>query len=160
MSKKRKPQNRKPWEKFTMTIPVPKTQEFLDSLDDEMRTSYELQGKEFASGQTTMWCNNIYTVHRKEDEGGIVWLSIRRNDRKAIRDWRHFQRIKNELVGPEREGLELFPAESRLVDEANQYHLWVLPEGSMVPVGWNTRMVSGSDEADRVGATQREFDVE
>lgn len=160
MSKKRKPQQRKSWEKFALTMPVPKSQEFINSLDDDMRESFLMQFAEFESGATTMWTNNIYTVHRKEEEGGLVWLSIRRNDRKPIRDWRHFQRIKNELVGPEREGVELFPAESRLVDEANQYHLWVLPEGERVPVGWNVRMVSGSDEAEKIGAVQRDLDVE
>lgn len=143
-----------------MVLPTPKSQEFLDALDDDMRKAYEMQFQEFRDGTTTMWANNIYTVHRKIEEGGFTWLSIRRNDRKPIRDWRHFQRIKNELCGPEREAIELFPAESRLVDEANQYHLWVLAEGERVPLGWNVRMVSGSHEASQIGAVQRDHDVE
>jgi hypothetical protein len=160
MSKKRKPQNKKAWESFELTVPVFKDEEWVNSLDDELSNAYKMQREEFESGATTMWFNNIYTVHRKIEENGFTWLSIRRNDRKPIRDWRHFQRIKNELVGSEREALELFPAESRLVDEANQYHLWVLPEGESIPVGWNIRMVGGSEEASVIGAVQRDLDVE
>lgn len=71
-----------------------------------------------------------------------LWhLSIRRNDRRVIRDWRHFQRIKSELIGPDAEALELYPAESRLIDEANQFHLWVV-EGVRLPFGPGVRMVS------------------
>lgn len=36
------------------------------------------------------------------------------------------QRIKNELLGDEYEACELYPAESRLVDGANQFHLWAI----------------------------------
>lgn len=80
-----------------------------------------------------VWKNLDYQVHVKivgegtADDGSafkMVHLSIRRLDRRPVRDWRDLQRIKNQLLGPECEAVELFPAESRLVDEANQYHLW------------------------------------
>lgn len=82
-----------------------------------------------------------------------VHLSIKRNDRREIRDWRDFQRIKNELVGPEWEGIELYPAESRLVDAANQYHLWVF--NYRLPIGFPGRVVS---EATYGGSVQRPWD--
>lgn len=63
-------------------------------------------------------------------------------DGSARHDWRDFQRIKNELVAPEAEAVELFPAESRLVDTANHYHLWVFPEYRF-PFGMQAREVSG-----------------
>lgn len=51
--------------------------------------------------------------------------------------------IKNALVGPEHEAIELYPAESRKVDSANQYHLWALLDPEVrFPIGWKTRMVS------------------
>ena len=53
-----------------------------------------------------------------------------------VQDWRHFQQIKNELAGPEREAVELYPAESRKIDTSNKWHLWVLPEGDQVDFGW------------------------
>jgi hypothetical protein len=60
----------------------------------------------------------------------IVWLSIKRVDKEPLHDWRHLQEIKNMLVGPEYEGMEMYPAESRVVDSANQYHLWVVNDES------------------------------
>lgn len=104
-----------------------------------------------------MWANDRYTVILTAASGepvdrldldGALWLSIRRNDRKAAVDWRDFQRIKNEVVGPEREAFELYPAESRIVDTANQYHLWVMPTGVRLPVGWDQGRVV--DEGDGI----------
>ncbi|MGR9527665.1 DUF7694 domain-containing protein (plasmid) [Priestia megaterium] len=45
------------------------------------------------------------------------------------------QRIKNEIFGEEYTAIEVFPKESELVDEANMYHLWVLPKGMNLPFG-------------------------
>jgi hypothetical protein len=98
--------------------------------------------------------NGRYQVSRTEMDGGWVHLSIKRLDRRPIRDWRAFQRIKNELVGPEREAVELYPAERRLHDAANQYHLWVAPPGMEWPVGFEGRSVS-SDAHRYPGAVQR-----
>ena len=88
----------------------------------------------------------------------IVHLSIRRIDRKPIRDWRDLQRIKNELVGPECEMVEIFPAESRLIDTANQFHLWGLddPEMGKIAFGWHDeRAVNYDPPSKESGAVQR-----
>lgn len=74
--------------------------------------------------------NDLYSVYVREIGKGALHISFHRHDRKAIRDWRHHQAIKNEAAGPERLAIEVFPPESHLVDEANEYHLWVLPPGS------------------------------
>jgi hypothetical protein len=72
----------------------------------------------------------------------FIQLDIRRHDGQPGKNWRHFQQIKNELIGPEHEAIELFPAESRLVDTANQYHLWVHTDASFrFPVGFQERFV-------------------
>ena len=72
----------------------------------------------------------------------FVHLDIRRLDGEPCKSWRDFQRIKNELVGPEHEAVELFPAEGRLVDTANQYHLWVAADPQYrFPFGFNHRLV-------------------
>jgi len=66
------------------------------------------------------------------------------------------QRIKNEIVGPEHEAVELFPAESRLVDTSNQYHLWVLTsDENRWPFGFQTRLVANKGSH---GAKQRPFE--
>lgn len=93
-----------------------------------------------------------------EDLGDVAWLSIKRRDREVIRDWRELQSIKNAIVGPEHEGFELYPAESRLVDTANQFHLFVFMDRRVrMPVGFVAREVAGTAEASAVGATQREL---
>jgi hypothetical protein len=87
----------------------------------------------------------------------MVHLSIKRNDREPLHDWRDLQRIKNELCDPECEAVEVYPAESRVVDTSNQYHLWVLPKGKLVPFGFfEGRLVA---DADLGNAKQRKFEV-
>jgi hypothetical protein len=71
-----------------------------------------------------LFVNDRYHVIR-ERVGPLWHLSIRPLDPSQPRLWNEFQQIKNELVGDENEGVELFPAESRLTDLADQYHLWV-----------------------------------
>lgn len=80
-----------------------------------------------------IFINDEYQVYKriqKKKYHGcrVIWLSIKRLDREPMRDWRDLQEIKNLLVGPECEGIELYPAQSRLVDTANQYHLWVIDD--------------------------------
>jgi hypothetical protein len=82
--------------------------------------------------------NNRYSVQITDeptDWGLVVHLWIRRHDGDAARSWADLQRIKDELVGPDRVAIEVFPASSDLVDQANMYHLWVLPEGIELPFG-------------------------
>jgi hypothetical protein len=114
-----------------------------------------------------VYLNSIYQVSvapahvYHEGWPAMLWLSIKRIDRRPIHDWRHLQRIKNAIVGPEHEAVELYPAESRLVDEANQYHLWVLDEAeARFPFGHMQRVVAGPEAAAAVGARQRPFDEE
>lgn len=92
------------------------------------------------------------------ESGDVLWLSIKRRDRATVRDWRDLQRIKNMIVGEEHEGFEVYPAESRLVDTANQYHLWVFVDATVrLPVGYQSRDVLGASEAAAFGASQRGF---
>ena len=86
----------------------------------------------------------------------MVHLSIKRIDKHPVHDWRHFQWIKNELVGEEHEAIEIYPAESRMVDTSNQYHLWVFAEpGVRLPIGFNEgRLVW---EGNQNGSKQRNW---
>ena len=119
----------------------------------------------FDSVSGRWWKNDRYTVIEKEwqplningREMPVVWLSIRRNDREPVRDWRDCQRIKNEIVGPECEAIELYPAESRLTDTANQFHIWAIRDPTFrFPFGFfEGRLVSDTSEA---GSVQRPRD--
>jgi len=82
-----------------------------------------------------------FLVHNELYKGKCTYISIKRKDKKAIHDWRHFQEIKNELVGREVEAIEIYPAESRLHDNVNQYHLFCLPLGTSFKFGWQDRDV-------------------
>jgi hypothetical protein len=85
--------------------------------------------------------NDIYHVELNY-VAPFINLDIKRHDGGNQKNWRDFQQIKNELVGPEHEAVELFPAESRLVDTANQYHLWVhVSSDFRFPFGFETRCV-------------------
>tara|TARA_R100000734_G_C3238806_1_gene44195 strand:+ start:52 stop:564 length:513 start_codon:yes stop_codon:yes gene_type:complete len=111
-----------------------------------------------------IWVNDIYQVnilrgkdcdqyiHMEHYKGKCDYITIKTHDKEAIRDWRHFQTIKNELCGSDREAIEVFPSEQRLVDTANQYHLWVMPKGDMVPFGFMTRKV---DYTEKLGGFQK-----
>lgn len=93
-----------------------------------------------------VWVNNLYQVHKTwvpEDDGDVVFihLSYKAQDGTALHDWRDMQRIKNELTGPEWLGIEVFPPESKLVDTANQFHIWCFKDLDM-PFMFPTRLVS------------------
>lgn len=49
--------------------------------------------------------------------------------------WAAKQRIKDELAGAGRVAVEVFPPAKELVDQADAYHLWVLPDGFKLPFG-------------------------
>jgi hypothetical protein len=95
-----------------------------------------------------VFVNSRYQVaiwHGHAEPFGVYrHLSIKTHDRSARHDFRDLQRIKNELVGPECDAIEIYPAESKLVDGANQYHLWVF-EAFKLPIGFPVRCVSDGD---------------
>lgn len=87
------------------------------------------------------WENDVYMVSVFH-ESPFVRLSICRKDEQPCHNWRDFQQIKNELVGPNYEAVELYPSERRLVDTSNQYHLWVHVDPNYAfPFGFENRWV-------------------
>lgn len=137
------------WEPFEEAKPVPSAHVIID------------QARKLDATPFKLFTNNLYQVavyEREPYQDGwpmMIHLSIKRLDREAIHDWRDLQRIKNELVGPEHEAVELYPAESRLVDTANQYHLFVMADvNARFPFGFGERWVSNTSEH---GCVQRPF---
>lgn len=86
---------------------------------------------------TRAFSNNRYVVMINDNAkmtGGITAIKamIRRHDEKPIPNhWAEMQAIKNKIFGPEAVGIEFYPAVSNLVDVANIYWLWILPEDSL-----------------------------
>lgn len=90
-----------------------------------LRFSHQIES---TKGLVKIYGNSRYTVAvrangHSEDLGTLTHLSIHDHWRTTRHDWRDFQQIKNELCGPESEAVEIYPAESRLVDTSNEYHL-------------------------------------
>ena len=97
-------------------------EQIIDSKPEEIRDHVRLalQGSRF-------FVNNFYQVTVKpvaSGTGPMYQLAVQRNDGAAVHDWRELQKIKNLLVGEEAEAVELYPAESRLLDVANVYYLY------------------------------------
>lgn len=87
---------------------------------------------------TRAFSNMVLSVQISEEEtewGTVLHLWVRRNDQGTGVTWADLQRVKDEIVGPERTGVQVFPAQADLVDAANIYHVWVLPEGFRLPFG-------------------------
>jgi hypothetical protein len=82
------------------------------------------------------WCaeigeaytNGLYVALVRHAPRGVTHLAIRTASNLEP-SWRDLQRIKNELFGPERHAVQVCPRESRLIDQADMYHLWIMPEG-------------------------------
>ena len=85
------------------------------------------------------------------------YLSIKRIDQEPICSWRDVQEIKNQIVGPDNDGFMLYPSERRVVDTANQYHLFVLKDvGQRIPYGFNAgRHIADTSPLDTAKQTAR-----
>jgi len=84
------------------------------------------------------WVNAKYSVQEYLATcawGEVTLLMIRRHDGAPITQWYELQRIKNEIAGPHRTAVQVFPRQSELRDSANLYHLWVLPIDIPLPFG-------------------------
>ncbi len=98
------------------------------------------------------WGNDRYTVSVRflnGDRDGFVEIGVHNHKRTPHVPWRHLQQIKNEVLGPDREAVQLFPAEDRLVDTANEFWLYVYPVGK-APMR-NRRTKVGMDYGRNVG---------
>lgn len=85
------------------------------------------------------WSNGLWNVSARHYQSGFpigggeyVLLCIHCEDGEPRHDWRIFQQIKNQLCGDEWEAVELYPAESRLLDPSNMFMLWCAPQ---IPIG-------------------------
>lgn len=110
-----------------------------------------------------IWINSKYQVNirRYLAESGLMvaHLSIKRRDKMRVgpEKYRDFMRIKDELIGPECEAIELYPARSREVDTANQYHLFAATDPAYrFPVGFSQGIRSGESTG---GAVQQPFET-
>ncbi|TCV66327.1 hypothetical protein [Neorhizobium sp. S3-V5DH] len=85
------------------------------------------------------WCkqvrsakaNNLYVVLIRpfyDMDGHLTHHCAIRTASNLEPPWRDLQRIKNELFGSEATAVQVMPPASELIDAADLYHIWVLPE--------------------------------
>jgi hypothetical protein len=80
--------------------------------------------------------NGVFTVLIRDlptDWGVVQHAMITHMPGQEPTTWAEKQRIKDRLFGRGRTAIEVFPPASELVDGADAYHLWVLPEGFALP---------------------------
>jgi hypothetical protein len=58
------------------------------------------------------------------DDHSSCRIMVTNSDQSARRDWRDFQRIKNEICGEDWFGYEVYPPESDAVDPSNAFFIW------------------------------------
>ncbi len=63
------------------------------------------------------------------ENAAYLVIGVTHVSQTAIHDWRDLQAVKNDIAGEEWEGVELYPAESRLADPSNRFYLWCVPPG-------------------------------
>lgn len=133
----------KPWERLWRSH-LPKSE------IARAKAATEAAGAEYTPPDE-IWVNDEYQCFVKylsdRGKGGLISLSIKRNDKQPAHDWRELQAIKNEVAGWEREAIEIYPAEARLVDEADQTWLWVMPAGVALELGFFDRRVDTPEAA-------------
>jgi hypothetical protein len=123
-----------PWEPLRKLVPTP----------PHMVRAHVNQG---LPGNIEVWSNETYEVIvTPANDEGLKHLSIKRYDRAPTHNWRHLQQMKNEIVGEDWEAVEIYPAEDRLADNANQTHLWAVP--GRIPIGFPEGMVISDEQAE------------
>lgn len=87
------------------------------------------------------WANRRYLVHllRHDCYPGVDHLLVERHDGAVEIAWGELQAMKDELLpdGRTRWAIEVYPATSRIVDEAPMRHLWAMPTGWVSPVDFH-----------------------
>ncbi len=100
----------------------------LEQPDEYLPTSITRDHAALAAGR--YWVNDKYEVFVQTSLGELSadgWIAISMHRRDHGRDipWADKQHCKNQLIGTECEGVEMLPANARLIDVHNTYHLFV-----------------------------------
>lgn len=86
-------------------------------------------------GFRCMWRNEGLIVFVCDRPGGLVLLMVQRLDGEPGLTWELLQAVKAALGYGDCEAVELYPPAERELNVANMRHLWVLPNGLVMPFG-------------------------
>lgn len=71
--------------------------------------------------------NQVFAVLVRDAGGGVTHYAI--SSGSGVRPtWWEMQRIKNELAGEQATAVEVYPPQAEVVDGADMFHFWVMPE--------------------------------
>jgi len=141
-----------------------------DALAKQFGTTVDAVQRQLTSieQEEAIWINSRYQVNirriHNDREGApdLVHLSIKRRDKGQVGEerYRDFMRIKDELLSPEHEAIEIYPARSREVDTSNQYHMWAIDSSEWrVPFGFSDgRKVMGPMPNSKTNVVQSPFE--
>lgn len=82
--------------------------------------------KNWPSEISLAYTNKVFTVLVRNLRNGITHLAVSSlsGERPTFHE---MQRIKNELAGESALAVEIYPPQYELVDDADMFHIWVLP---------------------------------
>lgn len=104
-------------------------------------------------GFRRMHRNEALLVFECDRPGGLILLMVQRLDARDGLSWDLLQWVKAAVGLGEREALELYPPDGRIVNSANMRHLWVLPDGMILPFGLDRARQHGGLELERPPGT-------
>lgn len=83
-------------------------------------------GKTWAADFTTAHKNRVFSVLDRTLANGVRHLAVA--SLSGIRPgWHEMQRIKDDLAGRDETAVEVYPPATEIVDQADMFHIWVLP---------------------------------
>lgn len=83
-------------------------------------------GSGWAREFTVAHKNRVFSVLDRTDFSGARHLAV--TSLSEVRPtWPEMQRIKDEIAGPEMTAIEVYPPKDEIVDDADMYHIWVIP---------------------------------
>lgn len=84
-------------------------------------------GRGWSAELTTAHKNRVFCVFDRTLSDGVRHLAV--SSLSGIRpSWHEMQRIKDDLAGHDATAVEVYPPRSQIVDEADMFHIWVLPQ--------------------------------
>lgn len=81
----------------------------------------------WASEVTSAHKNRVFSVLDRDAGNGVRHLAVASLSQERPTFW-EMQRIKDDLAGEAATAVEVYPPRSEVVDGADMFHLWVLPE--------------------------------
>ena len=85
-------------------------------------------GRGWTRDITTAHKNRVFSVLRRDAGGGVIHLAVTSLSKERP-TWWEMQRIKDDLAGADATAVEVYPPAAKVVDDADMFHIWVLPGG-------------------------------